>query len=197
MVELSSNREERVAAGSHLLAEPAGAVAARAGGAGTARPPGGAGTPAVSPAGAPGDGSAGGRLAGDAPVGPEGPAQRRPLVVLSARPLPPPAGRPATRWLVRFDGVRSRDDADGLRGARLLGEAVADDEDEDALWVHELVGSTVVDGAGRELGVVTGVLANPASDLLELAGGGLVPLTFVRSHGAGRVVVDVPPGLIG
>ncbi|MDA8349499.1 MAG: hypothetical protein M0038_11975, partial [Pseudomonadota bacterium] len=41
------------------------------------------------------------------------------------------------------------------------------------LWVHELVGSTVVDEDGVELGVVTGLLANPASDLLELADGSL------------------------
>ena len=41
------------------------------------------------------------------------------------------------------------------------------------------------------------VEANPASDLLVLAGGGLVPLRFVVDHQAGvRVAVDVPDGLL-
>ena len=64
------------------------------------------------------------------------------------------------------------------------------------LWVHELVGATVESSDGRELGVVAAVEANPASDLLVLADGGLVPLRFVVSHEPGqRVVVDVPDGL--
>jgi ribosomal 30S subunit maturation factor RimM len=48
---------------------------------------------------------------------------------------------------------------------------------------------------GEQLGVVTAVVANPASDLLELEGGGLIPARFVVEHGAGWAVVDVPPGL--
>ena len=50
--------------------------------------------------------------------------------------------------------------------------------------------------AGRSLGHVTAVEANPASDLLVLEGGGLVPLRFVVDHGPDRVVVDVPDGLL-
>jgi len=38
---------------------------------------------------------------------------------------------------------------------------------------------------------------NPASDLLVLTGGGLIPLRFVIDHQAGvRVTVDVPEGLL-
>jgi 16S rRNA processing protein RimM len=69
-------------------------------------------------------------------------------------------------------------------------------DDPDALWVHELVGSDVVDVEGRAHGRVAAVEANPASDLLVLEGGGLVPLRFVVSHGDGRVVVDPPVGLL-
>ncbi len=58
------------------------------------------------------------------------------------------------------------------------------------------IGCEVVDRAGRHLGRVTAVEANPASDLLVLEGGGLVPLRFVVEHGAGRLVVDVPDGLL-
>ena len=69
-------------------------------------------------------------------------------------------------------------------------------DDPAALWVHELVGAEVVDTAGLPLGTVDAVQANPASDLLVLAGGGLVPLRFVVAHEPGRVTVDPPPGLL-
>jgi len=72
-----------------------------------------------------------------------------------------------------------------------------------ALWVDELIGASVVDPDGRLLGRVSAVVANPASDLLELEGGGLVPLVFVvdflpptEEGGPASVVVDVPRGLL-
>ncbi len=77
----------------------------------------------------------------------------------------------------------------------------ADDGDEDVLWVHELIGCEVVDLDGIDYGRVTSVLANPASDVLELDSGGLVPLTFVVGgiedghHGARVVRIDPPDGL--
>ena len=50
---------------------------------------------------------------------------------------------------------------------------------------------------GTELGTVTGVEANPASDLLVLDGGGLIPLRFVTGSEPGvRVTVDIPDGLL-
>jgi 16S rRNA processing protein RimM len=97
------------------------------------------------------------------------------------------------RFLVTFVGVGDREGAERLRGVVLRAEALADP---DVLWVHELIGATVVDGAGSRLGTVVTVEANPASDLLVLDGGGLVPVTFVRSVGPGRVTVDVPDGLL-
>jgi 16S rRNA processing protein RimM len=98
------------------------------------------------------------------------------------------------RWLVTFAGVRGIDAAERLRD-RILRAPPLDDPT--ALWVHELVGSTVVDHTdGRPLGTVTAVVANPVSDLLELDGGGLVPLRCVVEHGPGRIVVDIPPGLL-
>jgi 16S rRNA processing protein RimM len=96
-------------------------------------------------------------------------------------------------WLMRFVDVDSRERAEALRGTVLRGRPLEDDE---AWWVHELIGSEVFDLGGSRLGVVSGVLANPASDLLELDGGALVPLRFVVERSAGRVVVDVPPGLL-
>jgi 16S rRNA processing protein RimM len=98
------------------------------------------------------------------------------------------------RWIVTFAQVADRNAAEEVRGVRLSAEPVAE---EGTLWVHELVGAEVVDTAGRRLGVVEAVEANPASDLLVLDGERLVPLVFVVSHRPGeQVVVDPPPGLL-
>lgn len=97
------------------------------------------------------------------------------------------------RWIVSFVGVRSREDADALRGTILSAEPL---DDPDELWVHELIGAEVVGVDDRPYGTVAAVEANPASDLLVLDTGGLVPLRFVVSSGEGRVVVDPPVGLL-
>ncbi|MHB1929213.1 MAG: ribosome maturation factor RimM [Acidimicrobiales bacterium] len=118
-------------------------------------------------------------------------AGARRLVVVAAGPAPGSGRR--SRWLVDFEGVEGRDAAEALRGVLLTAEPL---EDPGALWVHELVGASVRDTAGGRLGRVVAVEANPASDLLVLDGGGLVPLRFVVSHAAGEVVVDPPAGLL-
>jgi 16S rRNA processing protein RimM len=104
------------------------------------------------------------------------------------------AARPfGGNWLMRFAGVGTREQAEALRSTVLRGRALYD---EDAWWVHELIGSEVVDTDGAHLGTVTAVVANPASDLLELDGGALVPMRFVVERTAGRIVVEIPPGLL-
>jgi 16S rRNA processing protein RimM len=65
----------------------------------------------------------------------------------------------------------------------------------DEFWVHELVGSAVVDRSGKPLGEVVAVEANPAHDLLVLGNGALVPIVFVVEQRPGEVVVDPPDGL--
>jgi 16S rRNA processing protein RimM len=96
-------------------------------------------------------------------------------------------------FLVRFAGVDDRNAAEALRGTTLLAPALADP---DTFWVHELIGSEVVDVDQVEHGQVVAVEANPASDLLVLDGGGLVPLRFVVERAPGRLVVDLPAGLL-
>ncbi|MGH9103969.1 MAG: ribosome maturation factor RimM [Acidimicrobiales bacterium] len=104
------------------------------------------------------------------------------------------ARRHGPSWLVRFAGITDRDSAERLRGAPLEGDALTDPE---AFWVHELVGAEVLDGAGRSFGKVVAVEANPASDLLVLEDGRLVPLRFVVALAPGRrVTVDPPVGLL-
>jgi 16S rRNA processing protein RimM len=94
---------------------------------------------------------------------------------------------------VAFDGVTDRSAAEALQGVVLMAEPI---DDPGALWVHDLVGAEVVDAGGTRLGTVAAVEANPASDLLVLDGGGLVPLTFLVSSSPGRLVVDPPAGLL-
>ena len=110
------------------------------------------------------------------------------LTVESARPF-------QDRWIVQFEGIADRSQAERMRGTELEAESV---EIPGKLWVHELVGLTVFDVDGIELGTVTAVEANPASDLLVLERGGLIPLRFVTESdvGAGTLVVDIPEGLL-
>lgn len=112
-------------------------------------------------------------------------SDRGPLTVQSSRPH-------QRDWIVAFEGVPDRNTAETMRGLMLRAEPL---DDPDVLWVHELVGSRVVETDGTDRGVVTAVEANPASDLLVLDSGALVPLTFVVSTEPGGVVIDPPAGL--
>jgi 16S rRNA processing protein RimM len=98
------------------------------------------------------------------------------------------------KWLVAFEGVHDRDAAAALGGTVLRAEALPAGADE--LWVHELVGAEVTEVNGRRRGRVVEVQANPASDLLVLDDGALVPVTFVVAHEPGAsVTIDPPDGL--
>jgi 16S rRNA processing protein RimM len=120
--------------------------------------------------------------------------QGRELVVERSQAVPGKLGPRGGQWLVRFAGVETRDAAEALAGAALRAEPLAGASSE-GLWVHELIGSEVVDLAGAGHGTVTSVEANPASDLLVLDSGALVPLRFVVATEPGKVTVDVPEGL--
>ncbi|MDP9442582.1 MAG: ribosome maturation factor RimM [Actinomycetota bacterium] len=97
------------------------------------------------------------------------------------------------RWIVAFAGIADRTAAEELHGVSLYAEPIDDPE---TLWVHDLIGCTVEDQARRPLGQVTAVEANPASDLLVLDGGTLIPVRFVTERVPGLVTVDVPEGLL-
>src|SRR5690606_2384534 len=78
-------------------------------------------------------------------------------------------------WLVTFRGVDTREAAVAPRGTILSAPPI---DDPDELWVHDLIGAEVVDH-GVVRGRVVEVEANPASDLLVLDTGALVPVRFV------------------
>jgi 16S rRNA processing protein RimM len=111
------------------------------------------------------------------------------------------------RLLVRFAGLAERGAAEALRGTVLLAEvdpqeAPADPED---FYDHQLVGLAVVTVDGDPLGRVAEMLHLPAQDLVVVRrpDGGELLVPFVAAIvpqvdlGAGRLVVDPPPGLLG
>lgn len=108
------------------------------------------------------------------------------LVVESSKLLP------NGRWVVKFTEFADRTAVEGWNGVAVHAAPI---EDADALWFHDLIGSRVVEVDGTERGVCARVLTNPASDILELDSGHLVPTTFVTSHIDGVITVDVPDGL--
>jgi 16S rRNA processing protein RimM len=107
------------------------------------------------------------------------------LTVASARPN-------QDRWLVTLAEVDDRTAAQRYTNTTIYAEPI---DDPDALWVHELIGARVVGVDGTEHGRCVSVVANPASDLIELDGGALVPVAFVTDHGDDVVTIDPPPGL--
>ncbi len=113
-------------------------------------------------------------------------SERGPLVVTYA------AAHQA-RFIVSFDRINSREEADRWRGVVLSAPRI---HDESVIWIDQLYGAQVVDRQGVLRGVVVDVEANPASDLMVLDSGALVPLTFVVTLEANsRVEIDAPEGL--
>ncbi|MGC2174263.1 MAG: ribosome maturation factor RimM [Acidimicrobiales bacterium] len=112
--------------------------------------------------------------------------ERGPLVVTASAPH-------QARFIVSFEGVASREAAERLHGVVLSAPRIDDDT---VIWIDQLFGAEVVDATGVRHGVVVDVEANPASDLMVLDTGSLVPLTFVVSVEANRqVVIEAPEGL--
>lgn len=100
------------------------------------------------------------------------------------------------KWRVHLDGVDDRNAAEALAGIKAYAEPL---DDADALWVHHLIGASVIESNGIDRGQCISVIANPASDLIELDSGALVPVTFVTSvdvsGGVPLVTIDPPDGL--
>jgi 16S rRNA processing protein RimM len=95
------------------------------------------------------------------------------------------------RWIAGFGSLSDRTSVEAYCNEPLY---AAPQTDAEALWVHELIGRSVIDQHGVDRGVCVAVLENPASDLLELTSGALVPTNFV-TEAADVITVDVPDGL--
>jgi len=131
------------------------------------------------------------------PDDPRAAASGRALVVAATR-------HHQGRLLVTFEGVDDRDDAGGLRGELLtIPFEAARELGPGEFWRHQLVGLTVVDAAGAEVGSVAEVVPGAAHDLLQVrlvrGGEALVPAVAALvtvEPAAGRVVVADVPGLL-
>ena len=106
--------------------------------------------------------------------------------------------RENNRFVVNLHGVEDRTAAEALVNRSVWAEPI---EDEDAVWVHQVIGAEVIDAHGVRRGRCVSVVANPANDLLELESGALVPVIFVTAvtpepDGSGFIVsIDPPDGL--
>ncbi len=103
------------------------------------------------------------------------------------------------RVLASFEECASREDAEALRGARLL---VEEHEEVDAWYPHQLKGLAARTPGGEDLGTVTGLTPGAAQDLLLVktpAGTVMVPfvtqLVPTVDVEGGVVIIDAPPGL--
>lgn len=108
-------------------------------------------------------------------------------------------------YAAKLSGVANKEAADALKGTRLYAPReklpkLPDDE----FYHADLIGLTVFDTGGIELGRVKAVLNHGAGDLLEVAAKGhnqpiLLPFTLANvptvDLSTGRVITDPPDGL--
>jgi len=108
------------------------------------------------------------------------------------------------RWIVGFEGVATRNDAEGLRDVELrAAPAGAPVLAPGGYYVHELAACRVVTTGGVEVGRVERVELRTGTPLLIVAGAGgevMVPLAHAicrRIDVAGKLIeIDPPEGLI-
>jgi 16S rRNA processing protein RimM len=114
-------------------------------------------------------------------------------------------GQTSGALTARLSGVRTRDEAEHLRGTRLyVPRERLPDLPEDEFYHADLIGLSIHDSGGALLGRVRAVLNHGASDLLEIEVPGesrTVLLPFTRDAVptvdlvAGRIVADPPEGI--
>ena len=108
-------------------------------------------------------------------------------------------------WIILFEEINSRNDAEVLKGCRLL---LHDDHlkplEYNDLFVHQIIGCRVEDQKGRILGNITDFLETGANNVFEVSNGSsafLVPdvphVVIEMNVESKRMVIDPLPGLIG
>jgi len=108
-------------------------------------------------------------------------------------------------WIILFEEINSRNDAELLKGCRLL---LSDDQlkplEPNEVFVHQIIGCRVEDQKGRILGKITDILETGANNVYEVSDGSSVFLVPDVPHvvveinvETKRMVIDPLPGLIG
>ncbi len=108
-------------------------------------------------------------------------------------------------FAARLSGVTTKETADALRGTRLYAPRESlPNLPNDEFYHADLIGLTVLDTGGAELGRIKAVLNHGAGDLLEVATKGRkqpVLLPFTKANvptvdlAAGKIIADPPDGI--
>ena len=107
-------------------------------------------------------------------------------------------------WIILFEEIDSRNDAEVLKGCRLL---LPDDQlkplESNEVFVHQIIGCRVEDRKGRILGKITDFLETGANNVYEVTNGSsdfLVPdvphVVLEFNVETKRMIIDPLPGLI-
>lgn len=107
-------------------------------------------------------------------------------------------------WIILFEGINSRNDAEALIGCRLL---LPDDLlrplESNEVFLHKIIGCSVEDQKGRILGKITDLLETGANNVYEVSNGSstfLVPdvphVVMELNVENQRMIIDPLPGLI-
>jgi len=107
-------------------------------------------------------------------------------------------------WIILFDEIHSRNEAELIKGCRLL---LPDDHlrplEANEFFLHKIIGCRVEDQKGRILGKITDILETGANNVYEVSDGSsvfLVPdvphVVLEMNVETKRMVIDPLPGLI-
>ena len=107
-------------------------------------------------------------------------------------------------WIILFEEINSRNDAEVLKGCRLL---LPDDQlkplESNEVFVHQIIGCRVEDQKGQILGEITDILETGANNVYEVSDGNsafLVPdvphVVLELNVETQRMIIDPLPGLI-
>jgi len=105
-------------------------------------------------------------------------------------------------FAARLSGIKTKEQADALKGARLYADRTAlPDLPDDEYYYTDLIGLDAMDTGGQKIGNISAVHDHGAGDILEISlsggkGSTLVPFTLAIvptvDMASGRVVVDMP-----
>lgn len=111
----------------------------------------------------------------------------------------------AKGWLLKIEGIESREEAEKMRGAEIeIERSLLPATEEGEYYRHDLIGSEVVTVQGESVGVVKGVFPRAPQDLLVVLSGkgeeklipAVAPIIVEINLEAGKIVIDPPDGLL-
>jgi len=108
------------------------------------------------------------------------------------------------RWIVSFEGVNSREEAEGLRGWTIaVPETDSPSLPDGTFYVHDLIGREVATEEGEYLGSITNVFPTGGNDVYVIEGPAgellfpaLKALVLECPRGERTMRVKMPPGLL-